>query len=65
MNRLANALRGLGASEGDRVGIFLPMAPSAVAILAVGKLGAIYLPFFSGFGADAVATRLSDCEAEP
>ena len=65
MNRLANALRGLGVGEGDRVGIFLPMSPeAAIAMLAVGKIGAIYTPCFSGFGASAVASRLSDCEAK-
>jgi len=46
------------------VGIFLPMIPEAViAVLAVGKLGAIYTPIFSGYGAPAVASRLADCEA--
>jgi acetyl-CoA synthetase len=51
--------------RGDRVGIFLPMIPEAViAVLAVGKLGAIYTPIFSGYGADAVASRLADSEAK-
>jgi acetyl-CoA synthetase len=64
VNRLANALSRLGVGEGDRVGIFLPMSPEAVvATLAVAKIGAIYTPCFSGFGAGAVASRLSDCEA--
>src|SRR2546425_1569766 len=41
VNRLANALRRLGVAAGDRVGIFLPMAPeAAVATLAVGRIGA-------------------------
>ena len=64
VNRLANALQGLGVGEGDRVGIFLPMSPeAAIATLAVVKIGAIYTPCFSGFGAGAVASRLADCEA--
>jgi acetyl-CoA synthetase len=64
VNRLANALQGLGVGEGDRVGIFLPMSPeAAIATLAVAKIGAIYTPCFSGFGAGAVASRLSDCDA--
>ena len=63
-NRLANALRDLGVAKGDRVGIFLPMVPeTAVAVLACGKLGAVYLPMFSGYGAEAVAARLRDGEA--
>ncbi|PYM22502.1 MAG: AMP-dependent synthetase [Candidatus Rokuibacteriota bacterium] len=65
VNRLANALKSLGVGEGDRVGIFLPMSPeAAIATLAVVKIGAIYTPCFSGFGAGAVASRLSDCEAK-
>ena len=64
VNRLANALRALGIAEGDRVGIFLPMAPeAAIATLAVVRIGAIYTPCFSGFGAQAVASRLQDSEA--
>jgi acetyl-CoA synthetase len=64
VNRLANALKAMGVREGDRVGVFLPMSPeAAIATLAVVKIGAIYTPCFSGFGAGAVASRLSDCEA--
>jgi acetyl-CoA synthetase len=64
VSRLANGLRALGIGEGDRVGIFLPMSPeAAIATLAVVRIGAIYTPCFSGFGAGAVASRLSDCEA--
>lgn len=65
VNRLANALRSLGVAEGDRVGIFLPMSPeAAIATLAVVRIGAIYTPCFSGFGAQAVASRLQDSEAK-
>jgi acetyl-CoA synthetase len=64
VSRLANALRRLGIGQGDRVGVFLPMSPeAAVATLAVARIGAIYTPCFSGFGAQAVASRLQDCEA--
>ena len=63
-DRLANALAALGVQRGDRVGIFLPMLPeTAVAVLACGRIGAVYVPLFSGFGAEAVASRLRDCEA--
>jgi acetyl-CoA synthetase len=65
VNQLANALRALGIEEGDRVGIFLPMsAEAAIATLAVVRIGAVYTPCFSGFGAQAVASRLQDCEAK-
>ena len=62
--RLANALTRLGVGLNDRVGIFLPMSQEAViAVLAVSRIGAIYTPCFSGYGAHAVATRLQDCDA--
>src|SRR5437588_12420431 len=65
VNRLANALSRLGVRKGDRVGIFLPMSPEAVmATLAVLRLGAIYTPCFSGFGAQAVVSRVQDAEAK-
>jgi acetyl-CoA synthetase len=64
-DRLAHGLRSLGVGDGDTVGIFLPMAPETVAAtLACAKLGAIYLPIFSGYAAEAVATRLQDAEAK-
>jgi acetyl-CoA synthetase len=64
-NRLAHGLRELGVGKGDAVGIFMPMAPETVAAtLACAKLGAIYLPIFSGYGADAVTTRLRDADAK-
>ncbi len=63
-DRLAHGLASLGVGERDAVGIFLPMSPEAVAaVMACAKLGAIWLPIFSGFGADAVATRLRDAGA--
>jgi len=63
-DRLANGLAFLGIARGDAVGIFLPMSPEAVAtVMACAKLGAVWLPIFSGFGADAVAQRLQDAGA--
>ena len=64
-DRLAGGLRSLGVGRGDAVGIFMPMAPEIVAAtLACAKLGAVYLPIFSGYAADAVATRLEDAGAK-
>ena len=52
-NQTANALASLGVGKGDRVGIYMPMIPEVVAAtLACGKLGAIYTPIFSGYGAE-------------
>jgi acetyl-CoA synthetase len=64
-NRAANALRALGVAKGDRVGLFLPMTPETVAAsLACSKIGAIYIPIFSGYAAPAVAARLQDAGAK-
>ena len=63
-NQTANALQALGVGKGDRVAIFLPMIPEVVAAtFACGRIGAIYTPIFSGYGPEAVATRLRDCGA--
>jgi acetyl-CoA synthetase len=62
--RTAAMLRRLGVRRGDRVAVFLPMIPEvAIATLACSKIGAIYTPIFSGYGAEAVAARVQDCEA--
>jgi acetyl-CoA synthetase len=64
VDRAARAMAALGVGRDDRVGIFMPMIPeTVVAVLAVGKLGAVYTPIFSGYGAPAVASRLADCGA--
>jgi acetyl-CoA synthetase len=63
--RLAGALRHLGVRSGDRVGIFMPMCPEvAISVLATAKIGAVIIPIFSGYGAEAIATRLQDAEAK-
>jgi len=65
VNRLANVLTRLGVRAGDAVGLFLPMcAEAAIALMAICRIGAIYSPSFSGYGAQAVAARLEDCEAK-
>src|SRR2546422_131362 len=41
------------------------MSPeAAIATLAVVRIGAVFTPCFSGYGAQAVASRLQDCEAK-
>jgi acetyl-CoA synthetase len=63
-SRLANALRSLGLVQGDRVALTMPMVPEVVIILyACFKLGLIVVPIFSGFGPQAIATRLEDSGA--
>lgn len=61
---LAQLLEARGVGEGDTVGIFLPMLPETIAaVLAVAKLGAVFVPVFSGYGAEAVRVRLEDADA--
>ena len=61
----ANALIDLGVQTGDRVAIYLPMIPEAViAMLACARLGAPHTVVFGGFSADALSSRILDCEAK-
>ncbi len=65
VDALALGLQDLGIERGDHVGVFMPMTPRAViASYAVAKLGAVYLPIFSGFAPSAVAARLNDAKAK-
>lgn len=65
VNRAANALAALGLGKGDAVGIFMPMVPEiVVALLAVAKIGGIALPLFSGYGAEAIVSRMADADAK-
>ena len=64
-NRLANALRAHGIERGDRVGILLPQCPeTAIAHVAIYKLGAIAIPLATLFGPDALEYRLSNSGAK-
>jgi acetyl-CoA synthetase len=63
-NRLANGLSALGIGRGDRVGILLPQRPeTAIAHIAIYKIGAIAIPLFTLFGTDALAYRLENSGA--
>ena len=64
VTRFAAGLRASGVAAGDRVAVFLPLGVECVvAVLACGAMGAVYTPIFSGYGAEAIAGRLRDCEA--
>ena len=64
VKRLANVLEGLGIGEGDRVAIYMPMIPEAIAaMLAVARLGAIHSVVFGGFSADSLRSRIDDAGA--
>ena len=61
VGRLGGALRSLGVRHGDAVAVFLPMGQEAVvSLLAVARIGAVLIPVFSGYGPEAVASRLRD-----
>lgn len=63
-NRLASSLRELGVERGDRVAIVLPQRPiTAVAHIALYRLGAIAMPLSILFGTEALAYRFADSEA--
>jgi len=64
VNKASNALVELGVQTGDRVAIYMPMIPETViAMLACARLGAPHTVVFGGFSADALATRIKDCDA--
>ena len=63
--KMANVLKSLGVSKGDRVVLYLPMIPEAAyAMLACARIGAIHSIVFAGFSPDALAARVSGCDAK-
>jgi len=64
-DRLANALAGLGIEPGDVVAVVNPASlETAVAYMAIFRMGAIVLPLSSLFGPDALSFRLRNGEAK-
>jgi acetyl-CoA synthetase len=64
VERTAAGLYAIGVKRGVAVGLYLPLViENAVALLACTKLGAVAVPLFSGFGAEAIRQRLADAEA--
>ena len=56
---------GTSSPVGDRVGVLLPQRPeTAIAHLAIYKLGAVAVPLFVQFGPDAIEHRLADSGAK-
>ncbi|MBY0508584.1 MAG: acetate--CoA ligase [Rhodospirillaceae bacterium] len=63
--RLANTMKSLGVTKGDRVCIYMPMIiEAAVAMLACTRIGAVHSVVFGGFAPHAVADRINDCGAK-
>ncbi|MBR0669694.1 AMP-binding protein [Neoroseomonas soli] len=62
--RFAAGLRARGLGRGDRIGLLMEGGIEAVVtFLGISALGAVCVPLFSGFGVDAIRSRLSGCEA--
>jgi acetyl-CoA synthetase len=63
-DRLAAALRKLGVGRGDRVALVLPQRfETAVAHIALYRLGAVAMPLSMLFGPDALEYRINDSES--
>jgi acetyl-CoA synthetase len=64
VSRLAAGLTELGVGKGDVVGIYMPnLVEAFTTIHACNRIGAIYTVLFSGFGEEAVASRLQSARA--
>ena len=64
VSRLAGGLTALGVGRGDVVAIYMPnLVEAFTAVHACHRIGAIYTVLFSGFGRDAVASRLAAARA--
>ncbi|WP_225920677.1 AMP-binding protein [Pseudonocardia oceani] len=64
VSRLAAGLLGLGVRKGDVVAIYMPnLVEAFTTIHACNRIGAIYTVLFSGFGEEAVASRLQAARA--
>ena len=64
-NRFANALQAMGIERGDRVALLLPQAPqTAIAHIAIYKIGAIAVPLAALFGLEALKYRLGNSGAK-
>ena len=62
--RFASGLLKAGVQPGDRVGFLFPNIPEAiVSLLALGYIGAIAVPLYTGYGAEAIERRLVDAGA--
>src|SRR5688572_3354859 len=65
VEEVSEGLRLLGFSQGDAIGIHLPMMiETVVALLAINRIGAIAVPVFSGYGVEAISSRLNAVNAK-
>ena len=65
VKRLSNVLIGMGVGKGDRIAIYMPAVPEAIAaMLASARIGAIHSVIFGGFSADSLRSRIDDAGAK-
>ena len=63
--KLANVMKGMGVTKGDRVCIYLGMVIELpVAMMACARIGAIHSIVFGGFSADALRDRINDSDCK-
>ncbi len=64
VEKFAAVLKSLGVQKGDRVALYMGMAPELpVAMLACARIGAPHSVIFGGFSASALVDRIHDCQA--
>jgi acetyl-CoA synthetase len=64
VQKFANVLKSLGIKKGDRVAIYMGMAPELpIAMLACARIGAIHSVIFGGFSANSLVDRINDQDA--
>jgi len=64
VQRASNMLRAHGVQKGDRVALYMGMAPElAIAVLACARIGAVHSVIFGGFAASALVDRIQDAQA--
>ncbi|MEI7576912.1 MAG: acetate--CoA ligase [Armatimonadota bacterium] len=65
VSQIANALKSMGVTKGDRVCIYLPMVPELpMTMLACARIGAAHTVVFGGFSADSVRERANDASCK-
>ncbi len=65
VGKLANALKELGLTKGDRIMTYMPnVIEHAVALLACAKIGAVHSVVYAGFSSQALLDRIEDAEAK-
>ena len=63
VQKFANVLKSNGVNKGDRVAIYMGMAPElAIALLACARIGAVHSVIFGGFAAHALVDRINGFE---